>query len=173
MAPVVVNKKKPPLVVEVKKAASKPAEPKQVPLSKAPSPSKDQGPKEPRSVSMPEKKPEKPKGPEPIDKLQQHQSYLAEIEAIASPLNKIARACYFLTFLFNETRSTTTLFPMTLPVPCDPGALSVPVLHAGPIGWMGPKGKSMGTETEDAHHQRVRAAQRKEDQDVQEYVGME
>ena len=70
-------------------------------------------PKKPIPVkSGPQDKPEKPKGPAPIDKVSQHLDYLKEIEFLPSPDKEIAGACFYLCYLINENRNTTTLFPL-------------------------------------------------------------
>ena len=61
--------------------------------------------------TSPKQKQDKPKGPPPVDKLSQHHDYLAVIESMPSPEKEVARACYFLCFLINENRTTTSLFP--------------------------------------------------------------
>jgi len=62
--------------------------------------------------SEPQDKPEKPKGPAPVDKLSQHSEYLKEIEFLSSPDKEIAGACFYLCYLINENRNSTTLFPL-------------------------------------------------------------
>ncbi len=95
-APVVVRKKKPVAVVK-KESPPVPAKKKQPP----------------KQASKAEKtKVEKPKGPAPVDKVQQHKEFLAELDAMSSPERDIARVCYFLCFLVNENEGTTTLFPL-------------------------------------------------------------
>ena len=106
MAPIVVRRKKAP-VVETKKEET----PKKSPgsggstLKQVPVPESFKKKPEP-------KQPERPKGPAPIDKAQQHADYLSEIEALSSPDRALVSACYFLCFLINENPTTTTLFSM-------------------------------------------------------------
>ena len=107
MPPVVVRRKK--ALVETKKEET----PKQ-------SPPKKETAAATKKVLIPEpskkkpepKQPDKPQGPPPVDKAQQHANYLSEIEALSSPERALVSACYFLCFLFNENPTTTTLFPM-------------------------------------------------------------
>jgi len=70
-------------------------------------------PKKPIPVeSEPQDKPENPKGPAPVDKVSQHSEYLKEIEFLPSPDKEIAGACFYLCYLINENRNSTTLFPL-------------------------------------------------------------
>jgi len=62
--------------------------------------------------SEPQDKPENPKGPAPVDKVSQHLDYLKEIEFLSSPDKEIAGASFYLCYLINENRNTTTLFPL-------------------------------------------------------------
>ena len=89
-APVIIRKKKDPvIVVQKENKPLKPPPPKTIPV-----------------------KPEKPKGPPPVDKDYQYQEYLKEIESIHSPNREIASVCLYLCTLINENRTTSTLFPL-------------------------------------------------------------
>jgi hypothetical protein len=59
-------------------------------------------------------KPKKPKETKPVipEKVRFHQENLALIEAMPTPDQEIARACYFLCFLVHETKTSADLFPL-------------------------------------------------------------
>jgi hypothetical protein len=106
-APVVVRRKKAPVIVVKKKETQvKPAPAKEKKGTAAvKQPAKQEKVKE-KTGTKPQK-PDKPKGPAPVDKAQQHAQYLSEIDVMSCPGKEIARACYFLCFLFNENPTTT------------------------------------------------------------------
>lgn len=106
-APVIVRKKQAPVVIRKEEKSPKPLPPKGEPPERK-QPQRSEEPKE----KTPDLRQDKPKGPAPVDKVSQHLDYLTEIESMSLPEREIARACYFLCFLINENRTTTTLFPI-------------------------------------------------------------
>jgi hypothetical protein len=59
-------------------------------------------------------KPKKPKETKPVipEKVLFHQENLAVIDAMPSPDQEIAKACYYLCFLVHETKTSADLFPL-------------------------------------------------------------
>lgn len=95
----------PPIVVRKKKTPEISVQKTEKPLIKHP--------EKPTPVtSGSQDKPEKPKGPTPVDKASQYYEYIKEIESIPSPGREIAGVCFYLCYLINENRNSTTLFPL-------------------------------------------------------------
>lgn len=75
---------------------------------------KNRGFKFGQPAKAPAPKPQKQKENKTVlpERVKFHQVCLGEIEAMPSPEREITRACYYLTFLVHETKTSSDLFPL-------------------------------------------------------------
>ncbi len=113
---VIVRKKKPSIVTKKEETRHHPTSPTKKETLATPQPELTGQPVKPKQGKVApdlKQKVDNPKGESPAsEKVRQHLEYLKEIESLSSPETEIIRACYFLCFLINENRTTTTLFPL-------------------------------------------------------------